>query len=167
MGAPVPTKYAHLEDEQRFVVDAVPPGATHPVTIEDRYLTGTRLRLRRVVDGTTTTYKLGHKVPVDPQRCSAVLHTTCYLDAAEFELLRGLPGHALRKRRWKLGNLAADEFDGDLTGLVLVEGPRPVAQAPDGAVEVTEDARFCGGSLAALGAAAARQLVEAARGLRR
>lgn len=158
------SKYAHVEDEQRFVVAAVPEGATGPVEIEDRYLSGTRLRLRRVADGATTTYKLGHKVRPDPRACSRVLHTTCYLDPEEFARLGELPGRSIAKRRWRLDPLVADEFGGDLRGLVLVEGPRPVA-APAGSVEVTDDERFCGGSLASLDAEAARALVAMARGL--
>lgn len=148
--APIPTTYARLEDEQRFVVAALPAAAAAFVDIEDRYLANTRLRLRRVIDGGATTYKLGHKIRLDEHRCSAVLHTTCYLDATEFALLLELPGATLTKRRWRLGTLAVDVFGGPLTGLVLLEGQRPVG-TPDGAVEVTDDERFCGGSLAALG----------------
>lgn len=159
-------RYARLEDEQRYVVGSVPPGATAPRLIEDRYLAGTRLRLRRVSGDGPTVLKLGHKVPVEGAGPSAVLHTTCYLDDAEFEALCALPGRTIRKRRWSLGGGAVDEFDGDLDGLVLVEGQRPYA--PDlVCAEVTDDPAFTGGALAGLDARAASAVVARARALLR
>ena len=154
-------KYAHLEDEQRYVVRSLPDGVHAPRLIEDRYLHGTRLRLRRVTDteGDATTLKLGHKVRIDPSAPSAVWHTTCYLDEAEFELLGALPAATLRKRRWSLGTGCADEFLDALVGLVLLEGPRPF-DPPVPAVEVTGDVRFSGGALAALEATGAAALLE-------
>ncbi len=160
-----PTKYARLEDEQRFVVATLPAAASAPRRLEDRYLDGTRLRLRRVTDERGTHTKLGHKVRPDGSRPSAVWHTTCYLDDAEAALLATLPAAVLEKRRWSLeGGGCADEFAGPLHGLVLVEGDRPFA-CPRGGVEVTEDERFCGGALAALTATGAAALLDLAREL--
>lgn len=158
-------RYARREDEQRYVAAAVPVGARSPRRVEDRYLDGTRLRLRLVTgeDGTVVR-KLGHKVRDDPARPSAVWHTTCYLDDAEYGVLATLPAATLVKRRWTLEEGCADEFADGLEGLVLVEGPRPF-RGPTGSVEVTDDERFCGGALAALGARGAASLVALAREL--
>jgi CYTH domain-containing protein len=160
------TKYAHLEDEQRFVLPGLPEGSHAPRAIEDRYVLGTRLRVRTVTDEASGEMvgKLGHKRRLDQSHPSAVWHTTIYLDESELEVLRGMPARVLIKRRWTVAGGSADEFLGDLTGLVLFEGLRPVV-APGHAVEVTDDERFCGGSLAALGRDAAVMLVEDARRL--
>jgi CYTH domain-containing protein len=153
-----PSRYARLEDEQRFVVAALPDEATDPRLIEDRYVAGTRLRLRRVTDGHGTQRKLGQKRRVD-DRPSASWHTTLYLDEAEHDVLEALDAVTLSKRRWSLPRGGcADEFLGSLAGLVLVEGERPF-DGPPGAIEVTDDERFTGGALAALDDEAADELV--------
>lgn len=158
------SKYARLEDEQRFVVPRLPADASAPRFIDDRYLDNTRLRLRRVRDGATTTYKLGHKVRPDPDRPSMVWHTTTYLDEAEYDLLVQLPGATLEKRRWSLSSGCADEFAGHLLGLVLVEGARPFdPRVP--AAEVTDDDRFTGGALARLDDVTGAALLAHARSL--
>src|SRR4051794_21478599 len=58
-------KYAIVERERRWLLDGMPPvpDDASRVRIVDRYLPGTRLRLRATtgVDGTTVR-KLGHKV---------------------------------------------------------------------------------------------------------
>jgi CYTH domain-containing protein len=153
------SRYARLEDERRFVVAALPDGAASPRLIEDRYVTGTRLRVRRVTDERGTVCKLGQKVHAGADRATAVWHTTMYLDDAEFAALAHLEGSALAKRRWSLpGGGCADEFLGPLAGLVMVEGERPF-DAPPSSVEVTDDGRYNGGALAALDEAAAAALV--------
>jgi hypothetical protein len=154
-----------LEDEQRYVVTALPAAACAPRLVEDRYLTGTRLRLRVVTDDAGSTRKLGHKVPVDAARPSVVWHTTCYLDEREFATLAVLDAASLAKRRWSLADGVADEFLGALRGLVLLEGARPF-RPPVPAVEVTDDSRFCGGALAALDDDGAARLVALAAALR-
>lgn len=156
-------RYARLEDERRFLVATVPDEAASPRRIEDRYVTGTRLRLRRVTDEDRSVRKLGHKVRCEEGRPSAVWHTTLYLDEAEFATLAGLEARTLVKRRWSLPRGAsADEFLGTLEGLVLVEGERPF-ELPPPAIEVTDDERFCGGALAGLDASGAAALVAEAK----
>jgi CYTH domain-containing protein len=159
-----PSRYARLEDECRFLVGAVPDGATSPRRIEDRYVTGTRLRLRRVTDDRGSVLKLGHKRRCDEGRPSPVWHTTVYLDDAEYATLAALEACTLEKRRWTHpGGGSVDEFLGALAGLVLVEGDRPFELASP-AIEVTADERFCGGALAALDASGAAALVAEAQG---
>lgn len=160
------TKYAHLEDEQRFVLAGVPEGSHAPRVIEDRYVLDTRLRLRTVTDDATGVMvaKLGHKVRLDSSRPSAVWHTTMYLDDDELDTLGSLTARGIVKRRWTVAGGCADEFLGCLAGLVLFEGARPVL-APGHAFEVTDDERFCGGALAQLDADGALALVADARAL--
>jgi CYTH domain-containing protein len=156
------SKYAQLEDEQRFLVAKVPADATEPRQIEDRYLSGTRLRVRVVTGHDGVVRKLGHKVPTGAGP-SSVWHTTMYLDEPEAAVLLSLPGTTVTKRRWTLpGHLVADEFLGRHEGLVLLEGTRP-AEGPGGAVEVTADERFCGGSIARLDERSANDFVAHAR----
>jgi CYTH domain-containing protein len=160
-----PSRYARLEDERRFLVPALPEDARSPRLIEDRYVTGTRLRLRRVTDERGTVCKLGQKVRVDEAHPSAAWHTTVYLDEVEFSVLARTESSTLAKRRWTLpGGGCADEFLGWLEGLVLVEGERPF-EAPPRAVEVTDDERFSGGALAVLDKAEAASLLAEARAL--
>ena len=53
-------KYAKPEIERRFRLDGVPPEASDPVEITDRYLEGGHLRLRGVrTAGQPATFKLG------------------------------------------------------------------------------------------------------------
>jgi hypothetical protein len=77
-----PDKYAKPERERRFLLAGVPDGATGGTLVRDRYIVGTRLRLRLVGEGGAVVRKLGHKVrpnPVDPR---LVLHTSLYLSDA-------------------------------------------------------------------------------------
>ncbi|HUD70141.1 MAG TPA: hypothetical protein VMQ40_07870 [Acidimicrobiales bacterium] len=160
------TKYAQLEDEQRFVVPGLPEGSHAPRTIEDRYVLGTRLRVRVVTDDATgvVVAKLGNKVRRSPSHPSAVWHTTMYLDDAELDILSNLNARGIAKRRWTVAGGCADEFLGPLLGLFLFEGQRPVV-APGPAVEVTDDERFTGGALASLDPEQALALVAEARRL--
>lgn len=95
----VSLKYAVVERERRFIVASLPPGHVESRLIVDRYVTGTRLRLREVTtaDGTITR-KLTHKVRLGTNP-SEVACTNMYLDDAEWELLVDLPARVLRKTR--------------------------------------------------------------------
>jgi CYTH domain-containing protein len=120
--------------------------------IVDRYLDGTRLRLRRVedLDGTgPAALKLTQKVPGAPWGEL----TTIYVSEQEYALLCGLPAAVLVKERQSVPPLGYDVFRGALGGLVLAEAEfddDPSAAAyrpPDGLREVTDDVRFTGGAL--------------------
>ncbi len=153
-------KYANVERERRWLLDpaTVLPAGDDALTIVDRYLTGSRLRLReaRTADGTPTR-KLGHKVRLGagPEEIAC---TSLYLDQGEWDLLAGLPGDELRKERHRLraggGLIAVDVFAGVCAGLVLAEvdgvpGPVPADAGLVAVAEVTRDERFTGGALAA------------------
>jgi len=141
--------------------------------IEDRYLPGTALRLRRVTapDGSVV-HKLGKKYP--GTSLSSRPMTNIYLDAVEYAALAALPAALLVKRRHDVaGGFAIDVFEGALVGLMLAE-----ISADDDAelaaivlpswcsVEVTEDVAYAGGTLAINGwhATAASRVVTIAEG---
>jgi CYTH domain-containing protein len=136
-------KYARIERERRFLLDGLPdlPGA-RVLRITDRYLDGTRLRLRRVEeDGRDAVLKLGQKIPTE----AGIAHTTMYLDGDEQGVLLRLPAHELHKTRHLLDGWAVDVHP---SGLVLAETETD-AEPPFGYVrEVTDEVEFTGGALA-------------------
>ncbi len=151
-------KYARVERERRFLLARPPSAATATVTrrITDRYLPGTRLRLRRVDHLATgaTEFKFTQKVPADQPGFVQGLITSTYLSAAEYDLLASLPADVLVKTRLSIPPLGIDVFDPPLDGLVMADvefGTDSEAQSfrPPSAVvaEVTDDTRFTGGSL--------------------
>ncbi|HWU72132.1 MAG TPA: hypothetical protein VN137_01515 [Sphingomonas sp.] len=141
--------------------------------IEDRYLPGTALRLRRVTapDGSVV-HKLGKKYP--GAGLSSRPMTNIYLDAAEYAALAALPAALLVKRRYDVGGgFAIDVFEGALAGLMLAEisadddAELAAIVAPSWcAAEVTEDVGYAGGTLAIDGwhATAAPRVVTIAEG---
>ena len=156
-------KYAKVERERRWLLDGLPPlpDDARQVRIVDRYLHGTRLRLREVTetDGTVVR-KLGHKVRLGDD-AREVACTSLYLDDAEWAALSALPGDVLSKLRVFVPHgehmVALDVFEAPYDGLVLVEidaGDRPVAWPEDlperyhVVREVTDDEAFTGAALA-------------------
>jgi CYTH domain-containing protein len=151
--------YARVERERRFLLAGPPPPAevTMSRRITDRYLPGTRLRLRRIeaVPSGVCEYKFTQKVPADrPDHCQGLI-TNTYLSVAEYELLATLPAATLAKTRLSVPPLSIDVFEPPLHGLVLAEieftsdeaalvfvPPVPVV------AEVTDDPRSRGGTLA-------------------
>jgi CYTH domain-containing protein len=154
-------KYARVERERRFLLAAPPPpeAMTGRRQITDRYLRGTRLRLRRVdwADGRTE-FKFTQKIPAEQPGYLRGLITNTYLSPAEYDLLAALPADELTKTRWSAPPLAIDLFDPPRHGLVLAEAEFATDEAaeafavPEAAVaEVTSDDRFAGGTLARTG----------------
>jgi CYTH domain-containing protein len=150
-------RYAHVEREQRWLVAGVPDGCGRGSEIVDRYIRGTRLRLRRAETRGEVVFKLGQKVRVDPADPEVVKLTTIYLSHDEFDTLAVLPAGEVSKTRWTLewGNMtvAIDEFHGRLRGLVLGEaeldpGAELLALPAFAVRDVTHDDRFSGGALA-------------------
>lgn len=148
-------RYARTELERRFLVVGEPDGLRAPRRIEDRYLAGTRLRLRHVRVGEESVFKLTQKVRRDAADPAEVALTNVYLSAAEHERLATLPGATLAKTRWLWGQegLVVDELHGRLAGLRLLEVEvedlgAPLALPAWAGREVTHDERWSGGSLA-------------------
>ena len=148
-------KYARIEREHRYLLAAVPLEAGPPRVVEDLYVTGTSLRLRRVGDAATVVGKLTQKVRPVADDPTDVAITNLYLTEGELALLSTLPGDRLRKRRrsWLHGGQtwAVDEHEGRWSGLVLaeLEADEAVEVSPPLLANVTRDERFTGGSLAA------------------
>lgn len=165
------SKYARVECERRFLLSQVPPEAHSGVEITDRYVEGTRLRLRQVRPRTgEVVWKLGQKVQRDAGDPRVVEHTTMYLAEDEQARLGGLRAHELAKTRFRLARdgigWAVDVFHGPLEGLVLAEASfadedaMATFVAPDWVgEEVSGDVRYSGGALAAASPEAARALV--------
>lgn len=168
-------KYAQFELERRWLLDTLPGSLQNSQDyqlIEDRYLTGTPLRLRRMTDasGQVTARKLTQKYQADDQTAYATIITNFYLDEASFTLLETLPARILVKKRFKVIDgrfqFSIDQFSGPLNGLVLAEIEQPdidsLMQVPHPAFarhEVTEDPRFTGGALVQLTAEQCQQLI--------
>lgn len=147
-------KYAVVESERRFLLGSMPPGVERTAEITDRYVTGTRLRLREVVDADgTVVRKLGHKVRLGdgPGRIAC---TSVYLDDAEWAVLACLPSTTVRKRRHHAyvdgQHVAVDEL---ADGTLLAEidgGDQPEADVPTGLDvlrEVTDEEAWTGQAL--------------------
>ena len=165
-------KYSLPENERRWRVPTLTPGITHAQShlIEDNYVIGTRLRLRRITDPAgALTYKLVKKYLPTADGEHAI--TNLYLTASEYELLAQLPAQPLRKRRYvqhfMQWQFAVDVFEAALAGLVLTETDQPsqaalgtVVAPPWAGVEVTEDPRFTGAALAQLSAQEVQRLLD-------
>jgi CYTH domain-containing protein len=156
------TQYSRVEYERRFIVA---PGAdwkrfveSYFKTYEDKYLRGTRLRLRILTDSDTgrRVLKLNKKYESPSPYFRTV--SRILLSPDEYEFLDRLDGDRLRKTRYyhhHLGRVfSIDVFEGELEGLVLCETEAEsldelmsVEQPSFASHEVTEDCFFEGGNL--------------------
>lgn len=160
------TKYTRVEYERRFLVRASADWRAAARAgcnrIEDKYLHGTRLRLRVVID--TASNDRTHKLTKKADSPSAYFRTISriLLSNDELRLLDGLAGDRLTKTRHHVAHLgrvfAVDVFDGPRDGLILCEVEAPSlddlmrAQPPPFVhCEVTEDPFFSGANLACIG----------------
>jgi CYTH domain-containing protein len=151
------SKYARVEVERRFLLAGVPEGAEILAVheIDDRYLDGTRLRLRRMaLVGGPTQLKLTQKLPDADGHGRQGELTTLYLSEAEHAALAGMPAAALSKSRLSIAPYGVDVFHGALAGLILaevefasVEAAAALVPAAFCRAEVTADRRFTGGEL--------------------
>src|SRR5919107_4268346 len=124
------SRYARVERERRYLLRELPPGRkpSDPHTqITDNYVTGTRLRLRkvRVPETNEWTLKLTQKHAPAPPDFSRALITNIYLSPYEYEMLSVFEGNELRKNRYPYEHggrrYSVDVFLGNLRGLVLAE----------------------------------------------
>lgn len=110
--------------------------------ILDRYVIGTRLRLREVREGDGgVTRKLGHKTRLTAGP-SEVAHTSLYLDDDEWALLATLPARLLRKRRHLVDRdgllIAVDEHEDGTLVAEIDDGDSPSKFVPEW-LEVLDD----------------------------
>ena len=160
------SKYARIERERRYLLRDLPEGMTRTdphLQITDNYITGSRLRLRKVRDPRTNkwTVKFTQKYAPDPNDLSRTIITNIYLNALEAEILSVFDTNEIRKNRYPFEldgrQFAIDMFLGDLFGLVLAEVsfesdeeldnfPKP----PFALADVTNEVLFSGGRLCEL-----------------
>jgi CYTH domain-containing protein len=132
--------------------------------ITDNYMTGSRLRLRKVREPRTNkwTVKFTQKFAPNPDDLSRAIITNTYLNALEAEVLAPIfNSNEIRKNRYQHEfdgrEFSIDMFLGDLFGLVLAETsfetdkeldsfPTP----PFALVDVTNEPLFSGGRLCEL-----------------
>lgn len=151
--APQAGKYARFELEKRWLVEELPAGSSPGRLIVDRYIDGTRLRLRNA-EPPHSQFKLSQKEAPAPPDYAVTVITTIYLSAEEYEVFAALPARELRKRRHHLDRYSIDVFEGPLEGLLLAETefaseeemrahPLPGFALRD----VSDDVRYTGGWL--------------------
>jgi len=157
-------RYVFVEHERRWLCTSLPNELVIEIEqINDLYVTDTNLRLRQALPlaGGASMLRLSRKVDVDH---STRLISSIYLQTSEFDLLRAaLSGRTITKRRHRIRSstevvLAIDVFEGELSGLMLLEAEFPSIQAMRefeppryAGDEVTSDHQFTGGCLAARG----------------
>jgi CYTH domain-containing protein len=160
------SKYARVERERRYLLQDLPEGLTradHHLQITDNYITGTRLRLRKVRDPKTNRWvvKFTQKIAPNPEDLSRTIITNTYLNAIEAETLSVFEANEIRKNRYPFEfegrKFSVDMFLGDLFGLVLAEisfetdEDMESFQKPVFAIaEVTDNEIFSGGKLSQL-----------------
>jgi CYTH domain-containing protein len=163
---PGESRYARVERERRYLLQDLPEGLTRAsphVQITDNYITGTRLRIRKVRDPQTNkwTVKFTQKFAPNAEDFSRTIITNIYLNALEAETLAMFDANEIRKNRYPFDfegrKFSVDMFLGDLFGLVLAEVsfqtdeelhnfPKP----PFAIAEVTANEMFTGGKLCEL-----------------
>src|SRR6184192_4798289 len=112
------SKYARVERERRYLLPDLPEGlsrADHHLQITDNYITGTRLRIRKVRDPQTNKWivKFTQKFAPDPKDFSRTIITNTYLNALEAETLSVFEANEIRKNRYPF-LFAGREFSIDM-----------------------------------------------------
>jgi CYTH domain-containing protein len=167
------SKYARVERERRYLLQDLPEGLTRVdphLQITDNYITGTRLRLRKVREPRTNkwTVKFTQKLAPNPDDLSRTIITNTYLNALEAETMSVFNSNEIRKNRYYFEfegrKFHVDMFLGDLFGLVLAEAGfetdeelEQFAKPAFALAEVTNDPVFSGGRLCELTFAEVRQ----------
>ena len=124
------SKYARIEREKRYLLRELPAEidrAEAHLQITDNYITGTRLRIRKVRDPKTNKWvvKFTQKFAPDGADFSHTTITNIYLNAVEADTLAVFASNEIRKNRYPFEfegrRFSIDVFLGDLLGLVLAE----------------------------------------------
>lgn len=163
---PAESKYARIERERRYLLQDLPEGLTRAdphLQITDNYITGTRLRIRKMRDPRTNkwTVKFTQKFAPNPVDFSRTVITNIYLSALEAETLAVFNANEIRKNRYSFEfegrKFSVDMFLGDLFGLVLAEVGFETDEELDSfakpafaVAEVTSNVLFTGGKLCEL-----------------
>jgi CYTH domain-containing protein len=172
MGLAIPTskntlvlesKYARIERERKFLLRELPEPLTRAsehVQIWDNYITGTRMRLRKIRIPQTRKWrlKLTQKYSPAPPDFSRTIITNTYLSAYEYQVLSVFEGNEIRKNRYPFEfdgrKFSIDLFLGALWGLILAETDFETDEEMDSFVlppfavmDVTNEELFTGGRL--------------------
>jgi len=163
---PSESKYARVERERRYLLQDLPDGLTRAdphLQITDNYVTGTRLRIRKVRDPRSNKWivKFTQKFAPNPGDFSRTVITNIYLNALEAETLAVFDANEIRKNRYSFEfdgrKFSVDMFLGDLFGLVLAETSFETDEALDSfakpafaIADVTNNELFTGGKLCEL-----------------
>ena len=164
---PAESKYARMERERRYLILDLPEGLTRAdphLQITDNYITGTRLRIRKVRDPRSNkwTVKFTQKFAPNPADFSRTIITNIYLNALEAETLAVFDAaNEIRKNRYSFEfdgrRFSVDMFLGDLFGLVLAETSFETDEELDSfakpgfaVADVTNNELFTGGRLCQL-----------------
>jgi CYTH domain-containing protein len=158
--------YARVERERRFLLKDLPEGLTRAdphLQITDNYITGTRLRVRKVRDPRTNKWivKFTQKFAPNPDDLSRTIITNTYLNPLEADTLSVFNTNEIRKNRYYFDfegrRFSVDMFLGDLFGLVLAEVGFETDEEldnfrtpPFAIADVTNVPLFTGGSLCEL-----------------
>src|SRR6266481_170550 len=99
------SKYARIERERRYLLQDLPEGlsrADHHLQITDNYITGTRLRIRKVREPRSNkwTVKFTQKFAPNAGDFSRTIITNIYLNALEAETLAVFDANEIRKNRY-------------------------------------------------------------------
>lgn len=151
---------ARVRRERRFLLPSLPRAVAQGVAamIEERYIAGTGLTLRRtVMPGARTAgfgpqLTLGQRVRAGSRRSERIVLTD-QLTPTEYAALARLPAEVLVWRQYEVRlasqRCGVDVFSGELAGLVLAEAafasPEETAAFPQpvyAVAEVTGDDRF-------------------------
>lgn len=163
---PAESKYARVERERRYLLQDLPEGLTRAdphLQITDNYISGTRLRIRKVRDPRSNKWivKFTQKFAPNAADFSRTIITNIYLNALEAETLAMFDANEIRKNRYSLEfagrRFSVDMFLGDLFGLVLAEVSfetddelKSFAKPSFAIAEVTNNKLFTGGELSQL-----------------
>lgn len=173
------SEYARIERERRYLLQDLPEGlsrAEHHLQITDNYITGTRLRIRKVRDPKTNkwTVKFTQRFAPNPNDLSRTVITNTYLNATEAEVLSVFEANEIRKNRYYFEyegrRFSIDMFLGDLFGLVLAETSfetdeemQAFLKPPFALADVTNVEIFTGGRLSELTFADLRDAIQRSR----
>ncbi|MEP6742751.1 MAG: hypothetical protein ABJB61_09655, partial [bacterium] len=152
--------------ERRYLLQDLPEGLTRAdphLQITDNYITGTRLRIRKVREPRSNkwTVKFTQKFAPNPADFSRTMITNIYLNALEAETLAAFDANEIRKNRYPFEfegrKFSVDMFLGNLFGLVLAEVSFETeeeldsfAKPPFAIADVTNNELFTGGKLCEL-----------------
>jgi CYTH domain-containing protein len=152
----MPPKYSYAEIERRWLVETIDGlhlSAVRARTIEDKYLTAGRLRLRKICEQRCPpVFKLGKKYERIGSEPESVVNI--YLSEAEYQSLSVLPGRTATKVRYSVEGGALDVYEARNHALVIFEIEFTSCEAAAAYVappfvgrEVTADEKYTGFAL--------------------